>query len=135
MLLPNLQEKLSPRQSRMLGIAWAAVRRIAPTRPHPVVARRPPGNVLSALPLTILDRGRDRVEAMAERGGVAASALSRLDAALAGTSHAVEHLPGMSRGEDPSTRAVLKSGFPWAAAAIGTVAAALAVRAVARRRQ
>lgn len=44
-----------------LGLAWGAVRRIAPTRPHPVVSRRPPGNVLVALPLPVLDRTGDRL--------------------------------------------------------------------------
>ena len=35
-----------------LGLAWEAVRRTAPTRPQPLVSRRPPGNALAALPLT-----------------------------------------------------------------------------------
>ncbi|MBB1020887.1 hemerythrin domain-containing protein, partial [Dietzia sp. E1] len=64
-LLPRLQEKLSPARLRALGVAWEAVRRTAPTRPHPVVARRPPGNVAAALPLTVTDRLRDLLETAA----------------------------------------------------------------------
>jgi hemerythrin superfamily protein len=134
-LLPQLQERLSLTQLRVLGIAWEAVRRIAPTRAHSVVARRPPGNVLSALPLTLLDRTRDRVEASADHDRIAALPLRALGAALARTSRAVEHLPGMSRGEDPSTRVATRSRFPWAAAAVGMLAAALLLRAAAQRRR
>jgi hypothetical protein len=50
-LLPRLQEAVSLRELRRLGLAWELVRRTAPTRPHPVVVRRPPGNVIAALPL------------------------------------------------------------------------------------
>ena len=50
-LLPRLQERSGPLRLRLLGLAWEAVRRVAPTRPHPTVARRPPGNALAALPL------------------------------------------------------------------------------------
>jgi hypothetical protein len=60
-LLPQLQQLLSPRQLRALGRRWELLRRISPTRPHPLVSRRPPGQALSALPLTVLDRGRDRL--------------------------------------------------------------------------
>jgi hypothetical protein len=34
-LLPRLQEKLSIRELRPLGLQWVVVRRISPTRPHP----------------------------------------------------------------------------------------------------
>jgi hypothetical protein len=61
-LLPRLQAALDPAGLRRLGIAWELVRRTAPTRPHPTVARRPPGNALAALPLTVLDRGRDHLD-------------------------------------------------------------------------
>ena len=43
-LLPRLQARASLGQLRRLGVAWQVVRSVAPTRPHPVVARRPPGN-------------------------------------------------------------------------------------------
>jgi len=104
-LLPRLQSQLTPRQLRRLGAMWEAVRGIAPTRAHPVVARRPPGNVLAALPLTALDRARDRVDARVHRGaGVAAQPLQALSAALGRASHAVERWPGLRSGEHPATR-------------------------------
>src|SRR3954452_21977715 len=52
-LLPRLQEEVDAAELRRLGGQWEAVRRIAPPRPHPTVARRPPGNALSALPLSV----------------------------------------------------------------------------------
>ena len=123
LLLPRLQERLSPAQLRSLGFAWAAVRRIAPTRAHPVVARRPPGNVLSALPLTILDRSRDHVEAARHRSRHARRTWARTADALARTSRAVEYLPGMDRGEDPSTH-IGQRRSPWGAIALVAVASA-----------
>lgn len=60
-LLPRLMAALDPVEPRRLGRRWELVRRTAPTRPHAVVSRRPPGNVLSGLPLTVLDRLRDRL--------------------------------------------------------------------------
>jgi hypothetical protein len=123
LLLPRLQEKLSPAQLRSLGFAWEAVKRIAPTRAHPVVARRPPGNVLSALPLAILDRSRDHVEAALHRGRHARRALTKAGDALARTSRAVENLPGMDRGEDPSTH-IPRRRSPWGVIALVAVAGA-----------
>lgn len=105
LLLPRLQHALKPWQLRLLGVMWEAVRRIAPTRPHPIVSRRPVGNVLSALPLSILDRLRDRIEVMTFRPvGRTRPVLGHIDDALASASHAVERLPGMRLGEDPETR-------------------------------
>jgi hemerythrin superfamily protein len=104
-LFPRLQAVLGPRELRRLGVAWELVRRTAPTRPHPVVARRPPGNVLSALPLSAIDRSRDLLDRAARRApepvGSGSRAASRMLAVAAG---AVERLPPMQRGEDPSTR-------------------------------
>ncbi|MBU8812302.1 hemerythrin domain-containing protein [Mycolicibacterium goodii] len=104
-LLPGLQTALSRRGLVMLGIVWDAVRRIAPTRPHPVVSRRPPGNVLAAVPLTVTDRLRDRLDRYARRsGGVRAVAAQRISARLAKVAGAVEHVPPLTHGEDLSTR-------------------------------
>ena len=50
-LLPKLQDKISPKQLRQIGVQWEVVRRTAPTRPHPVVARRPPGERPGSLSL------------------------------------------------------------------------------------
>jgi hemerythrin superfamily protein len=136
-LLPRLQMKLSDTQLRLLGIAWEAVRMIAPTRAHPIVSRRPPGNVLSALPHSILDRSRDLVDGMLHDGaGAAAAPLHALSSALTAASHAVERLPGMKRGEDPETRTGSTSRSGWRVAAIFTVAAAATMMALtAQRRQ
>ncbi|CAM5715239.1 Hemerythrin-like domain-containing protein OS=Streptomyces glaucescens OX=1907 GN=SGLAU_01625 PE=4 SV=1 [Streptomyces glaucescens] len=41
-LLPRLRDALGDRRLRRLGAAWEAVRRTAPTHPHPAVPRRPP---------------------------------------------------------------------------------------------
>ncbi len=135
-LLPRLQMRLTRKQLWLLGIAWEAVRRVAPTRPHPIVARRPPGNVLAALPLSILDRGRDRTDAFLQRGaGAAGPPLQALSSALRRASHAVEELPGMKRGEDPATRVGRSSRAGWGAAAILTIAVGSAAVVLARRRR
>jgi hypothetical protein len=104
-LLPLLQQGLGPRRLRVLGLQWELLRRISPTRPHPVVSRRPPGQTLSALPLTVLDRTRDRLQQLDEltrcRITRVIAAADRLLAAAAG---AVERLPVMQRGERPVTK-------------------------------
>lgn len=104
-LFPRLQTRISVAHLRLLGLAWEVVRRIAPTRAHPVVARRPPGNVVAALPLSILDRTRDRIDMLIHRGaGRLDGPLRSANAVLTRAAHAVERLPIMRRGEDPSTR-------------------------------
>jgi hemerythrin superfamily protein len=103
-LLPRLQEAASARTLTTLGLAWEAVRRTAPTRPHPVVARRPPGNVAAAVPLTVIDRSRDVLDKQSRRDGRRRAAVSsQLSAFLARAAGAIEHLPPLTRGEDPST--------------------------------
>jgi hemerythrin superfamily protein len=104
-LLPRLQEAVPPEQLRRLGVTWEAVRRTAPTRAHPVVARRPPGNVAAAVPLSVVDRLRDGVDYAYQNGPTrGGSALRSASRALTVLSHQVERLPIMKRGEDPSTR-------------------------------
>ena len=103
-LLPRLQGVLSHRRLRRLGLAWEVVRRTAPTRAHPVVARRPPGNVVAAVPLSVLDRVRDLVDGAVLRSpGRSAPALRSVSTRLSDLAHRIEHLPVMRRGEDPST--------------------------------
>lgn len=103
-LLPRLQQLLSPGQLRGLGLAWEVLRRTAPTRAHPVVARRPPGNVIAALPLSVLDRLRDLVDAAVLRGpGRGAPVLRSVSTGLGAVAHRIERVPVMRRGEDPST--------------------------------
>ena len=103
-LFPRLRAALDDRQLRRLGLAWEAVRRIAPTRSHPVVARRPPGNIVAALPLSLIDRTRDNLDEVARRApepvASGSRAASRGLAVLAG---AEEHIPPLTKGEDPST--------------------------------
>ncbi|WNG87455.1 hemerythrin domain-containing protein [Mycobacterium sp. ITM-2016-00317] len=104
-LLPRLQAALPQTQLVALGTAWEAVRRTAPTRPHPVVARRPPGNVMAAPPLTLIDRSRDRLDRLSRRtGGTLGTAAQQLSAGLARLAGALEHIPPLTRGERPETR-------------------------------
>jgi hypothetical protein len=103
-LLPGLQAQLSIKQLRALGVAWEVVRRIAPTRPHPFVSRRPPGNVLAALPLALFDRSRDAIDVRRyDASGAATPTLDALSAGLRRLSHWVERLPALGVGEDLST--------------------------------
>ncbi|GIG30003.1 hemerythrin domain-containing protein [Cellulomonas marina] len=103
-LFPRLQSVTDRRELRRLGLLWEVVRRVAPTRAHPLVARRPPGNVLAALPLALVDRARDVVDLLVQRGPRAwAPVLGTAGAGLARLGHLVEHLPPLRRGEDPST--------------------------------
>jgi hemerythrin superfamily protein len=104
-LLPKLQSALSRNQLVALGVAWEVVRRTAPTRPHPVVARRPPGNVAAALPLTVTDRLRDGLDRVARRGdGTTSHVAQSFSSALARVAGVIEHVPPLTRGEDPSTK-------------------------------
>jgi hypothetical protein len=61
-LLPDLASTLSKRAMRVVGSVWWVMRRTAPNRPHPRVSRRPPENVLAALPLAIYDRLLRRIK-------------------------------------------------------------------------
>jgi hypothetical protein len=103
-LLPRLQEVVDVSRLRRLGVAWELVRRTAPTRPHPVVSRRPPGNALAALPLSVLDRGRDVLDVAARRGPARLRPSLRSGSrVLARGAGRVEHVHALRRGEDPST--------------------------------
>jgi len=103
-LLPRMQQLLSRRELQLLGLQWELVRRISPTRPHPTVSRRPPGQTLSALPLTVIDRARDALQQLDEltrcrfTGAIAAA-----DRVLADASGAVERVPVFQWGERPET--------------------------------
>ncbi len=111
-LLPSLQARLSGQQLRSLGLAWEAVRQMAPTRPHPFVSRRPPGNVLAALPLALIDRCRDAIDARRyDAPDASTPTLDALSASLTRLSHRVERLPGLALGEDLSTRRTRRSSL------------------------
>lgn len=134
-LLPRLQASLSVTRLRLLGLAWETVRQIAPTRAHPIVARRPPGNWLSALPLAVIDRCRDATDALADRSpGSAAGPLRALSSGLARVARGTERLPGLRLGEDPSTRVSRASWPRWTFVALAAVATASTAAALARRR-
>ena len=102
-LFPRLQERVDAAELRRLGRAWEITRRLAPTRAHPTVARRPPGNALSALPLSVLDRSRDLVDAGVRRAPALAPAGRAVSTALAGLAGLVEQLPPARRGDRPPT--------------------------------
>jgi hemerythrin superfamily protein len=103
LILPRLQAALSGAQLRRLGLTWELVRRTSPTRPHAVVSRRPPGNLLSGLPLSALDRSRVALDRAARGTPALAGPLKAASGALALAAGAVEHLPPLRRGEQPST--------------------------------
>jgi hypothetical protein len=103
-LLPRLQAALDTAALRRLGVVWELVRRTAPTRPHPVVARRPPGNALAALPLTVLDRTRDHLDGWGPGEGRVAGPSRAASRALGSVAGRIEQLPPLRRGETASTR-------------------------------
>jgi hemerythrin superfamily protein len=105
-LFPRLQEAVDVEELQRLGRRWALMRRISPTRPHPTVSRRPPGNALSGLPLSLLDRTRDVVDAGVRRAPEqlvpVGKAVSQGLAAVAGL---VERVPLSRKGDqDPTSR-------------------------------
>ncbi|MGW0466270.1 hemerythrin domain-containing protein [Streptomyces sp. NPDC003027] len=69
LLLPRLQEAYDEARLRQIGTAWEAVRHTAPTHPHPSVPRRPPGNALLGVPLSVYDRVRDLLPGRGGRHG------------------------------------------------------------------
>jgi hemerythrin superfamily protein len=103
-LFPRLQEKLDRHQLRRLGRQWEFARRVSPTRAHPTVSRRPPGNALSGLPLSLIDRTRDVVDAAVRRAPEGlASAGEVVSRGLAGLAGLVERVPLSRRGDEPPT--------------------------------
>ncbi|MBX9243500.1 hemerythrin domain-containing protein [Actinotalea ferrariae] len=110
-LFPRLQAVTDQRELRRLGVLWELVRRIAPTRAHPVVARRPPGNVVSALPLSVVDRLRDLADLGATRGPARTRpALRAVSRGLGRLAHAIERIPLLRIGEDRSTSRAWAAG-------------------------
>ncbi|MEU3945840.1 hemerythrin domain-containing protein [Streptomyces sp. NPDC029526] len=87
-LLPHLREAFGDRRLRRIGAVWEAVRATAPTRPHPGVPRRPPGNAVRGVPLSLFDRLRD----LAPAGGSAARRVAFTAFAAAGAAAAVSRV-------------------------------------------
>ena len=83
-LLPMLQQVAGAEQLRVIGAAWEAARLASPTRPHPKISRRPPGNALAALGLSVSDRVKDAVDALAPPGTAARAAMAGVVAGAAG---------------------------------------------------
>jgi hypothetical protein len=103
-LFPRLQEHLEPAALRRLGRKWEVARRVSPTRPHPTVSRRPPGNALSGLPLTLLDRTRDLVDAGVDRAPERVAPVGRaVSRGLATAAGLVERVPLSWKGDRPAT--------------------------------
>lgn len=102
------QGRVETGRLQVLGIARELLRRTAPARPHPVVARSPPGNALAALPLSVLDRTRDALDAAAARVPAVrdrAVALSATLAAVAGRVECWGPWRRRARGHPPRLRA------------------------------
>lgn len=104
MLLPRLQQGTSVQQLRRLGRTWQLIRQTAPTRPHVALSRRPPGNALAAVPLSVLDRARDRLDRRARRSGRGATLAVATSRGLSRVAGALEQLPSFQRGEHGLTR-------------------------------
>jgi hemerythrin superfamily protein len=103
-LFPRLQEAVDVEELRRLGRRWAVMRRLSPTRPHPTVSRRPPGNALSGLPLTVLDRTRDMVDAGVRRAPQQLVPVGRaVSQGLAAVAGLVERIPLSRKGDKPDT--------------------------------
>jgi hemerythrin superfamily protein len=99
-LFPRLQERLDVEDLRRLGRQWQVARRISPTRPHRTVSRRPSGNALSGVPLSVVDRSRDLLDGAPGPLAPVSRAASRGLAALAGV---IEKVPLSRSGERPPT--------------------------------
>ena len=103
-LLPRLQEAVDPSTLRRLGVVWELVRRTAPTRSHPIVSRRPPGQTLPAVPLCVTDRLRDGIDYAVRRVPVSARpVLVTASDGLGAVARRIEQLPPLRRGERPET--------------------------------
>jgi hemerythrin superfamily protein len=103
-LFPRLQEAVSADELRRLGHRWNLMRRLSPTRPHPTVSRRPPGNALAGLPLTLIDRTRDAVDAGVRRAPEQLVPVGKaVSEGLAALAALVERVPLSRTGDRPPT--------------------------------
>jgi len=84
-LLPRLQQVAGPEELQAIGAAWEAARIGSPTRPHPKVSRRPPGNLVAGAGLAVSDRVKDAFDALAPIGSARRAAAQGGVAGLVGT--------------------------------------------------
>jgi hemerythrin superfamily protein len=65
-LLPRLRERLEDHELQRLGAEFEALRRSAPTRPHPASPDTPPANLLANAAASLVDRLRDALDEAAD---------------------------------------------------------------------
>jgi hemerythrin superfamily protein len=83
-LLPRLRLAVGDDELRKIGKNWERARSTSPTRPHPNVSRRPPGNILAAGSPALTDRLKDGGGQVLPRGGPARTLAAGLCAGLVG---------------------------------------------------
>jgi hemerythrin superfamily protein len=132
-LLPQLQQVVDDEELRRIGDAWEAARAASPTRPHPRISRRPPGNAFAAGPLAVWDRVRDGLDRLpapartvvaglvAGAAGVAAMTLTeKVEQALTGRSNS--YIPSQTllalAGKEPRNRPVVNHLMHWGQGAL-----------------
>ncbi len=147
-LLPRLRLAVDDDELRRIGRHWERARKASPTRPHPKVSRRPPGNVLAAGPLALTDRLKDGVGHALPRSGPARTLAAGLCAGLVGVAvmtagekleqaltgrrnsdmprRTLQRLTGVGAG-GPAQRFALNHAMHWGqGVALGTVRALMA---------
>jgi hemerythrin superfamily protein len=68
-LLPKLRAACDEADLRELGLKFEQGKKIAPTRPHPAVPDRPPGNMIVGAGMGLIDRVRDAMTGRNKKGG------------------------------------------------------------------
>ena len=77
-------------------------------------SRRPPGNALAALPLTVIDRSRDVLDAVARRSPQLSARASRLSGGLADVAGRVERIGALQHGRStPAPAADARHEAGW----------------------
>ena len=76
-LLPRLEKSMSAPDLKRLGAAIETLKKVAPTRPHPAAPDTPPGNFVAGAMSSIVDRSKDALRDLADRGEARARGASR----------------------------------------------------------